>query len=88
MSEPTTDEPTADCRFGPGELVQLRSGRHVGQFGIVLSVERDFYKGRVNSIRTRCDIDRLEVLWTDEDAPPYITFEPALCLERLPTEDE
>lgn len=84
MSEPTTDEPTADCRFDPGELVQLRSGRHVGQFGIVLSVERDFFKWR---FRTRCDIDRLEVLWTDV-ARPYITFEPALSLERLPTEDE
>jgi len=85
VSEPTTDEPTADYRFDPGELVQLRSGRHVGQFGIVLSVERDFYKSHAHLGR---DIDRLEVLWTDEGAPPYITFEPALCLERLPTEDE
>lgn len=79
-------EPAAALRFDPCELVQLRGGGYENQTGIVLSVERDFYKPNAFP-RHMGDDDRLEVLWAVKDGP-YISFEPALCLERLPAEDE
>ena len=78
-------EPTPGLRFDPGDLVQLRGGYN-GQTGIILSVERDFYRPNAFPRHTGDD-DRLEVLWAFKDGP-YNSFEPALCLERLPPEDE